>query len=247
MLLCRPLPHQDRDSRYHFGEESLHFIWFLAALVDLIWTNDPYADKRYDSIFVRLAASELYHLHLRSVWWMILDISPARKILKEGGFPIYFTFIHTIQYMCVYYICRSSTILWWQHRTHLKLTHTSKSVWNILYFRPFCMALGPEEMVIVWIANSLICFKTCCIKKITFLMSIHNLGFRILVFYHRVQWRGAKTGGKECWGPCHGLIPSLWDFARSCSLQIERWHRNWRGTSYRFREGVHWAVHFGSH
>ena len=75
------------------------------------------------------------------------------------------------------------------------------------------MALGPEEMVIVWIANSLLFFKTCCIKKITFLMSIHNLGFRI-----RVQWRGAKTG----WGPCHGLIPSLWDFAQSCSLQIER-------------------------
>ena len=63
-------------------------------------------------------------------------------------------------------------------------------------------------------------------------MSIHNLGFRILGFYHRVQWRGAKTGGKECWGACHGLIPSLWDFAQNCSLQIERWNQNWRGTSY---------------
>ena len=84
------------------------------------------------------------------------------------------------------------------------------------------MALRPEEIVIVWIANSLICLKTFCIKKIKFLMSIHNLGFRILGFYHRVQWRGAKTGGKECWGPCHGLIPSLWDFAQTCSLQIER-------------------------
>ena len=67
-------------------------------------------------------------------------------------------------------------------------------------------------------------------------MSIHNLGFRILGFYHRVQWRGAKTGGKECWGPCHGLIPSLWDFAQNCSVQIERWNQNWRGTSYRFIE-----------
>ena len=84
------------------------------------------------------------------------------------------------------------------------------------------MALGPEEIVIVWIANSLICFKTFCIKNIKFLMSIHNLGFRILGLYHRVQWRGAKTAGKECWGPCHGLITSLWDFAQNCSLQIER-------------------------
>ena len=66
---------------------SYHVISSLAALFDLIWRNDPYADKWYDSIFVRLAASEFYHLHLRSVWWMILDILPARKILKEGGVP----------------------------------------------------------------------------------------------------------------------------------------------------------------
>ena len=25
ILLCRPLPHQDRDSRYHLGEESVFF------------------------------------------------------------------------------------------------------------------------------------------------------------------------------------------------------------------------------
>ena len=24
-----------------------------------------------------------------------------------------------------------------------------------------------------------------------------------------MQWRGAKTASKECWGPCHGMIPSL--------------------------------------
>ena len=41
-------------------------------------------------------------------------------------------------------------------------------------------------------------------------------------FYHRVQWRGVKTAGQECWVCCHGLIPSLWDFAQNCSLQIER-------------------------
>ena len=44
------------------------------------------------------------------------------------------------------------------------------------------MALIPEEIVIVWIAKSLICFKTFCIKKIKFLMSIHNLGFRFFFF-----------------------------------------------------------------
>ena len=71
-------------------------------------------------------------------------------------------------------------------------------------------------------------------------MSTHNLGFHILGFYHRVQWRGAKTAGSECWGPCHGLIPSLWDFAQNCSLQTERWNRNCSGT-------FHWAMHFGSH
>ena len=63
-------------------------------------------------------------------------------------------------------------------------------------------------------------------------MSTHNLGFRILGFYHRVQWRGAKTAGKECWGPCHGLIPNLWDFAQNDSLQIELRNQNWRGTFY---------------
>ena len=44
------------------------------------------------------------------------------------------------------------------------------------------MVFGPEEIVIVWMANSLICLRTFCIKKIEFLMSIHNLGFRILGF-----------------------------------------------------------------
>ena len=70
-------------------------------------------------------------------------------------------------------------------------------------------------------------------------MSIHNLGFRILGYYHRAQWRGAKTARKECWGRCHGLIPNLWDFAQNYSLQIELRNQNWR----RFRQG-NWAVHF---
>ena len=156
-----------------------------------------------------------------------------------------FLYIYTYS-TCVYIIyvdlapfCGDSTGRTWNSHIEISLEH-------LIFQAVFCVALGPEEMVIVWIANFWICFKTRCIKKITFLMSIHNLGFRILGFYHRVQWRGAKTG-KDCWGRCHGLITSLWDFAQNCSLQIGRGNQNWRGTSYRFREGVHWAVHFGSH
>ena len=64
-------------------------------------------------------------------------------------------------------------------------------------------------------------------------MSTRNLGFRILGFHHWVQWRGAKTVSKECSrGPCHGLIPSLWDFAQKYSLQIERRDENWRAALY---------------
>ena len=57
------------------------------------------ADKRDCSIFVRLTASDSYHLHLRSVWWMILDISPAKNFLKECGFP---TYIHNHTYIYIY-------------------------------------------------------------------------------------------------------------------------------------------------
>ena len=85
---------------------SYHFISFLAALLDLIWRNDPYADKWYCSIFVRLAVSEFYHSRLRSVWWMILDILPARKILKEGGVPTYI-YIHISIYIYIW------SPLWW--------------------------------------------------------------------------------------------------------------------------------------
>ena len=65
------------------------------------------ADKRYCSIFVRLTASDSYHLHLRSVWLMILDISQARKILKEGGFP---TYIHIYIYIGIYSFIYISTV-----------------------------------------------------------------------------------------------------------------------------------------
>ena len=122
--------------------------------------------------------------------------------------------------MCVHYICKYSTILWWQHRTHLKLTHTSTSIWNISYFRPWswrnCTCVDNKFPDL---------FTDICIKTIKFLMSIHYLGFRILGFYHRVQWRGAKTAGKKCWGSCHWMMPSLLDFAQNCSLQIEWWNQ----------------------
>ena len=181
---------------------SYHFISFLAALLDLIWGSDPFADERYCSTFVRLAALELYHLHLGSVWWMSLDTLPARKFLKEGGFPTYvckYFYIYTCS-LCMSYIiyvdlipfCGDSTGRTWNSHINRDLSGTSHISGR------FAWALIPEEIVVVWIANSLICFKTFCIKKIKFLMSIHNLGFRILGFYHRVQWRGAKTGGKEC-------------------------------------------------
>ena len=214
---------------------SYHFISFLAALLDLIWRNDPCADERYCSIFVRLAALELYHLHLGSVWWMSLDTLPARKFWKEGGFRTYvckYFYIYTCS-ICMSYIiyvdlipfCGDNTGRTWNSHINRDQSGTSHISGR------FAWALIPEEIVVVWIANSLICFKTFCIKKIKFDMSIHNLGFCILGFYHRVQWRGAKTAGKKFWGPCHGLIPSLWDFAQNCSLQIEHWNQNWRGTS----------------
>ena len=214
---------------------SYHFISFLAALLDLIWGSDPCADERYCSTLVRLAALELYHLHLGSVWWMSLDTLPARKFLKEGGFPRYvckYFYIYTCS-ICMSYIiyvdpipfCGDSTGRTWNSHINRDLSGTSH------ISGCFAWALIPEEIVVVWVANSLICFKNFCINKIKFLMSIHNLGFRILGFYHRVQWSGARTAGKKCWGPCHGLIPSLWDFAQNCSLQIERWNQNWRGTS----------------
>ena len=119
ILLCRPLPHQDRDSRYHFGEEpcfSYQFISFLAAL--LIWFEGTI---------------------------LLLINDTIQSFL-----------VYSIRYTCVYYMCRYKNILWWHHLRHLKFTHTSKSVWNISYFRPFCMGLGPEEIVIVLIENSLI-------------------------------------------------------------------------------------------
>ena len=134
--------------------------------------------------------------------------------------------------------------MWWHHLTHLKFTHTSKSVWNISYFRQFCIGLGPEDII----TNSLNSEKKLYQQhSYKFLISTHNLGFRILGFYHRDQWRGAGVlAGKECWGPCHGLIASLWDFAQNYSQQIELRNQNWRGTFHsriRLRQG-NGAVHF---
>ena len=236
ILLCRPLPHQDRDWKYHF--DRIRAFHILAALLDLIWGNGPYADKRYCSIFVRLAASELFYLHFRCVWWMILDISQARKILKEGGFPTWSFALLQYVSMCVclffIYIYRFIAILWWHHPTHLKFTHTSKSFWNISNFRPFCMGLSPEDIVIVLAANSLFFQWHFVTRRFVQVSYIRNWQSWISHFglynYHRVQWRGSETASKECLELCHGLIPNLWDFAQTYSLQIER--QNQRGTFY---------------
>ena len=207
---------------------SYHFISFLAASLHLIWRNDLYADKWYCSIFVRLAASELYHLHLRSVCWMNLDIPSARKNWHKAVWPhvysiivIYTQVIHT----CIYIY---NTILWPHHLTQPKFTHTSKSVWNVIFQ---AVLYGP------WSRRNCNCVDSkqdilYQEDSYKFLMSTRNLGFRLLGFHHWVQWRGAKTVSKECWGPCHGLIPSLWDFAQNYSPQIERRDQNWRGTIY---------------
>ena len=126
-------------------------------------------------------------------------------------------------------------MLWWQHLTHLKLTQKSKSVWIISYFRPFCMGHG------AWSRRNCNCVDS---KTFDLFQNIvyqeHQVSFvnpqfwiSHFGFYHRVQWRGAKTVSKECsWGLCHGFIPSLWDFAQNYSLQIERRDQNWRGTFY---------------
>ena len=111
----------------------------------LIWKNDPY-DKRYLSIFARLAASELYHLHLRSVWWMILDILPARKILKKGVY-MYIFYIYNTYSICVYIIhvdippfCGDSTRRTWNSHIHRNLSGTSHISGR------FAWALAPKKL-----------------------------------------------------------------------------------------------------
>ena len=121
-------------------------------------------------------------------------------------------------------------ITWRNWNSHIHQNQSGTS-----YLRPFC-SLCPEEIVIVLMANLQMLHTHTHIEwknyHYKFLVSMHNLGFRLLGFHHWVQWRGAKTVSKECWGPCHGLIPSLWDFAQNYSPQIERRDQNGRGTIY---------------
>ena len=128
-------------------------------------------------------------------------------------------------------------ITWRNWNSHIHQNQSGTS-----YFRPFC-SLCPEEIVIVLMANSPNFTHTLYENDhYKFLVSMHNLRLRLLGFHHWVQWRGAKAVSKECWGPCHGLIPSL-DFRQNYSPQIQRQNQNWRGTITRFREG-NWTVHF---
>ena len=62
------------------------------------------------------------------------------------------------------------------------------------------MGLGPEEIVIVWIAKPLICFKTLCIKSTKFLLSTHNFEFRILVFIIECNGEARRQSAKNAAG-----------------------------------------------
>ena len=242
ILFCRPLLHQDSDSdsRYDFGEEYVffHISSFHFYQLYLIWFEGTMADKRYCLIFVRLAASESYHLHLRSVWWMILDISPAIKHLERRYIYLYlylyFYFMYIHMYIFHFYsICVLDTrrfcgdITWHTWNSHCEISLEHLMVHAVL-------RLGPKEIVIVLIATSLNLWKNILYPEDSYKISYVNPQSWIshFGFYHREQWRCAKTPGKKCWGPCHGLVPSLWDFAQNYSLQIELRNQNWRGTFY---------------
>ena len=119
--------------------------------------------------------------------------------------------------------------MWWCHLTQWNSDiHQDQAETSHIQFFKTNRSLGHAELVMYW-RPVLQISHTLHENGYKFLVSTNNLGFRILVFYHRVQWRGAKTAGKDCWGPCHGLIPSLRDFAQNYSLQIEL---NWRGAFY---------------
>ena len=143
---------------------------------------------------------------------------------------VYTVYIYTVNiYIYICYKCIYNTILWPHHLTQLRFTHTWKFVWNII----FQAVLQPSpRRNCNCVDGQLSKFHTHCMKMIINLVSMHNLGFRLLGFHHWVQWRGAKKVSKECWGPCHGLIPSSWDFAQNYSPQIERRDQKWRGTFY---------------
>ena len=170
------MPHQDRGSRYHFGEESVFFINSSHFYqVYLICFEGTMVDKRYCSIFVTLATSEPCHLHLRSVWWMILDISPTRQILKEGVFPTYI--LHFNIFTRIFYISTVYVVL-------DKRPFCSDITWRTSYFRLFCIGLCPKE--IVKLCNCVDSKLSESLKNILyqedsykFRMSIHNFGFRI--------------------------------------------------------------------
>ena len=115
-------------------------------------------------------------------------------------------------------------------------TYTEISLEHLI----FQVVLHPEEIVFVLTASSLYLLKHFVSRR-SVQISYVNPQFWIsqFGFYHREQWRGAKTAGQKCWGPCRGFLPSSWDFAQNYSLQIELRNQNWRGTiSFTgFREG----------
>ena len=152
----------------------------------------------------------------------------SQKNLERRWFPhiyVYITFIHTVYVCILFYIYVDIQHHFVVTAPDTPETHTYIEI-NLEHLIFQAVLHGP------WSRKNCNCvdskssdfFKDILYQEDSykFLMSTHNLGFRILGFYHRMQWRAAKTAGKECWGPCHGVIPSLWGFAQNCSLQIER-------------------------
>ena len=216
---CRKCWQATKPFRCFFGfrERFGVSIWSTLLMIHLGKVPNGSSHLRPLLYFMTFHESHRENLHLQIRWFHV--VSPHVYIY------IQYIYIHT--YISHVYI----TILWRHHLTQLQFTHTSKSVWKII-FQGFC-SIRPEEIVIVSMASSPNFSYTLYEHDYyKFLLSMHNLGFRLLGFHHWVPWRGAKTVSKECWGPCYGLIPSLWDFAQTYSPQIERQNQNLRGTFY---------------
>ena len=98
---------------------------------------------------------------------------------------IFFTFIHTVYVCILFYIYVDIQHHFVVTAPDTPETHTYIEI-NLehLIFQAVCMGLGPEKIVIAWIANPLTFSKTFCIKKIrtSFLCQPTILDFAFWVF-----------------------------------------------------------------
>jgi len=187
-----------------------HFIRFDGTMRnDTIWSLSC-AQRQNCTICI--------HMHLRYSWWIDWDISSQTNPETSG-----FISINIIQY----WICGDVTWHKWNSGIKIRLEHL---IFKILdkqepWSRRTCNVLMGSS-------PNFTHTHTYCMKMvISFLYQCKSLDFAFWVFI-TAQWKGAKTASKECWGPCHGIIASLWDFAQNYSPQIEHRHQNWRGTIY---------------